>query len=38
MQRRHLEAAYKPILPSQQEDTGEYLKAWDVTIKFQPHI
>jgi hypothetical protein len=24
--------AYKTILPTKQADTGEYVKAWDVTV------
>lgn len=28
--------AYKSILPTKQEDTGEYLKAWDVYLLFPP--
>lgn len=26
--------AYKTILPTKQEETGEYLKAWDVFLLF----
>lgn len=32
--KNELVEAYKPILPTYQEDTGKYLKAWDVYLLF----
>ncbi len=28
--------AYKTILPTKQDDSGEYIKAWDVYLLFPP--
>jgi hypothetical protein len=30
--------AYKTILPTKNEETGEYIKAWDVYLLFAPGI